>query len=120
MYMKSHKMTKDALQLVARFERLTGDVAAPNATILLGNDWTQEDRHMGHLIDIGKGVGQNRIEDILTGSRGGSNVDADSTHVAQMLYLSTEHSASGGWGKVAKKQRKLYGRLINSIPKDHA
>jgi len=114
MYTQSQELTKGAIDLVAKFERITKQVSDLDTIALLDNAWGEEDEALTNLLSKGKAVGIDKCRNILMNSNVEA-MDPEATDAANVLFPQVKNQVSSIWGKVARKEERAVQKLVKAI-----
>jgi hypothetical protein len=99
---------------VERFEMANANTLSMETSGLMDNEWEGEDEAVAKVLTIGKAVGLDKYQRILTACKP-MEMDDNATQVNQLLYGGPEDDASVGWARIAKKQEKAARRLVKTF-----
>ena len=123
LYPKSIKLTKDAFELVARFEELEGHIQRINAENLRDDQWHEQDVELMEVLAAGRDIGIKKCNFILAAkSREEETIEEDDQRfrtIANRQLFSEElgnlNGSTGAWGKAVKTQSKAVKKLVRTV-----
>ena len=114
LYKRSRSLTARGLEVVEKFEMASAKTSSIETSGLMDNEWGCEDETAAKVLAIGKAVGLDKYQSILTAGKP-MEMDGDANQISELLYGGTEEGLSPGWGKVAKKQEKAARKLVKTF-----
>ena len=79
--------------------------------------WEKASTRTQGVIDLGRKVGIERYEKMLSGDNSPLEVDREEDgETAKMFYASKKYSDFAGWLPIAKKSEKYSRRLLKALP----
>ena len=107
-----------ASSLTAQFRSCRVKLAYEETSLYMDHSWEDGAKTLKYILDIGRQIGERKIDSILSGSRV-SPFGSEAAEVSELLYGGDEPHAQGEtWAEVVRKQEKGVVRLVNSLPHD--
>lgn len=113
---KSTEILKGAASLVKQLQRSNRKLETQQLSFAANTDWQGDIHQMKDILDIGRKIGEQKVESILTGGEK-PLLDVKATDISQLLF--DKHNRLAGdltWGGAVKKQEKAIMRLVNTLP----
>jgi hypothetical protein len=108
----------DAQIPIDQFQKVCSKLLSQETAVSGETNWNNSIQHTKHIMDVGRRVGERKVETFLRGGRE-ALFDSGAEEISELLYRRSgrtiEHHT---WGDVAKKQEKAVMRLINTLPRD--
>lgn len=117
LYKRSKTLLTDAQGIIESFEKankITLDIEAVGIT---DNNWGEEDENASNLLNVGRSVGLQKYESLLTNSPA-DPIGDDSVPFVEAIYSPQNEASSWssiGWGRIARKQEKATLRIVKSF-----
>lgn len=105
-----------ATSLVNQLRKSHEKLEAQQMLFTVDTEWQEDIHQMKHILDVGRQVGKQKVECILT-DVGQPLLNAKSAEISQLLY--DKHSRPAGdltWDSAVRKQEKVVMRLVNTLP----
>jgi hypothetical protein len=117
LHAKSKEITATAFALVAKFEDVAKRVGELDTKALLENNWAEEDDTFAGILADGLRVSVDRYRRMLH-ARKEAVLEGDDRDAEQLLLDKGKARVKGAWGKMARKQEKAFGKLIETVEGD--
>lgn len=116
--LKSAEILNNAVNLIERFQKSSSKLASHKISLEVTANWEAEMQQTLHILDVGKRVGEQKMEHILTGSRE-QVVEAEMTGTSKQFYDQSNRIAQDvTWASVVRKQEKKVRKLVHLLPRD--
>jgi hypothetical protein len=116
LHRKSTEILSGAASLIKQLQKSCGELEAQQVLFKADTDWQEDIHNMKRILDIGRQIGEQKVESIFTGV-GNTLLDAQTAEVSQLLY--DKHNRLAGdltWDGAVRKQEKAIMRLVNTLP----
>jgi hypothetical protein len=118
LHQKSTEIFSCATSLVEQLRKSYERLEVQQTSFTVDTDWQEDLHQMKHILDVGRRIGEQKVESILTGA-GKPLLDVTSAEISQLLY--DKHSRLADdlpWEGAVRRQEKAVMRLVNTLPLD--
>jgi hypothetical protein len=107
-----------ARRILEDFQTCADQLAAPEVSYASRSDWKGNVDRLEGILDIGREIGERKVERILTGDQKLAT-HGETTKISDFFYKDNEeHGSALTWGKLAGKQENALGRLVKTLPSE--
>ncbi|KAH8687508.1 hypothetical protein BGZ60DRAFT_522163 [Tricladium varicosporioides] len=114
LFKKSKTLLTNAQGVIDSFDKANKITLNIKAIGITDNNWEEEDENASNLFNVGRSIGLQKYESLLTNSFA-DPIEDDNVSFVEAIYGPQNGTSSIGWGRIARRQEKATLKIVKSF-----